>query len=141
MSDRFKFRRRLRCDCGHECWERLDLNATPALSKLDEPCKCHTAVDIISGWEQCTGIKDKNGKLIYECDILKLYIKGKWRGICCVKWMHDEWMHTWQEVFDDKPEDSHRPPKKLWRNNDCSFEIIGNIHENGNLLDSAREQS
>ncbi len=67
-------------------------------------------------WEQCTGLKDKNGKLIYEGDILK-------NGI-----------HYYQVIWH---------AGKFVLNTGCKnypisgcdlAEIVGNIHENGDLL-------
>lgn len=79
--------------------------------------------------ELCTGLKDKNGKLIYEGDI----VKTEWfdeKTIYQVVW--DEKMACFCfdgkdifYLFDDLPADV--------------TEIIGNVHENPELLEAQDE--
>lgn len=73
---------------------------------------------------QCTGLKDKNGKLIYEGDIIKLY--GKNYKVIFEK--HAAYFG----LFISK--------KETYRLNDIhtqtsEIEIIGNIYENPELLE------
>ena len=73
---------------------------------------------------QCTGLKDKNGKLIWENDIVNtqcgkaivIWDKAEWR----IKWIKDT---IWRK-------DLH-----FWTNeDDWKCEIIGNIFDNPELL-------
>lgn len=77
---------------------------------------------------QYTGLKDKNGKMIFEGDVV-CGINGSFNGCPC------EWGPFPIEY--DESEAKFRVP--LWgthENNDRThwFEIIGNIHDNPELL-------
>lgn len=129
MNDRFKFR----------AWDKIN----------DEWVKIpHLSLDVETGMlngffdyteaakrryilEQCTGLRDKNGKLIYEGDIV---IKSDVSGIgysrtrvCKVHW-HNDWL-SWAITtqYGDTYELSEFEPQQ--------YEIIGNIHENADLLE------
>ena len=74
---------------------------------------------------QCTGIKDVKGNLIYEGDILKV-VNGSINGIGLsdkweVKWVGNGWNIS-QWSFDC----TH------------SYEVIGNIYENKELLEKQK---
>lgn len=76
--------------------------------------------------QQCTGLKDKNGKLIYEEDIVKdIYPK---RGHLCVVIYRDDVGY----VLQHKNVDYITCNKKHMN----QFQIIGNIYENPELLEN-----
>lgn len=77
--------------------------------------------------EQCTGLKDKNGKLIYEGDILKLPWQAGWQPLVVVvkfNKLYASFLASLNPI--------EEPEKSFWYND--NKEVIGNIHENPELL-------
>lgn len=76
-------------------------------------------------YEQCTGLKDKNGKLIYEGDILHFN--------------HENYVVFYDEVEAIWAMDNQKGNLKSFSGEDTSnMEVVGNIHENSNLLKNNR---
>ena len=72
--------------------------------------------------EQCTGIKDKNGKPVFEGDILSDYDEFKF----LVRWNALELKYVFIPISKNNSEDLD-----IYLN-EC--ELVGNIHENEELL-------
>ena len=72
---------------------------------------------------ECTGLPDKNGKLIFEGDMLKgmggLYRVYYDTSLACFEWAKIN--GNWKESFSGFADE---------------YEIIGNIHDNPELLES-----
>lgn len=92
---------------------------------------------------QCTGLKDKNGKLIYEGDILDLYVSSKKLYRYEVKYEIGSFMLVSQDEIFDFPNvwnDCVYPLSQLYyeyqNEENCidECEIIGNVYENPELL-------
>lgn len=130
MSDRFRFRVWSEEDCGYmESNDIFRLTHSGKLvfnnDSLNREPECNPKRYIC---EQCTGLKDKNGQLIYEGDILKstyseimqyrIYWEG--RGYRMRVYGSDN------KIVDDCP---------IFINAADVLEVIGNIHENADLLE------
>jgi len=78
--------------------------------------------------DQCTGLKDKSGKLIYEGDIF-IYPDSRTKTPQIVQW-HSNMSACWMMVYEMGANGFPFANTNL-----C--EVIGNIHENPELLETS----
>mgnify|MGYP002522489237 CR=1 FL=1 len=104
----------------------------------DEKLKQMIEIDAFGGIKnplQCTGLKDKNGKLIYEGDILyenminTVFPKGKY-------WIV-EWNNNTAQFFIELINKTGNSLTDTWHlaRHSYDYEVIGNIYENPELLE------
>ena len=129
MKNRFKFR----------VWDKENFNYLEFEGFKKGEIEFNFDIDTNSIWiefdhnkyilEQCTGLKDKNGKLIYENDIVKFYFDND-EIIAVLIWDNDEsrfYLNT-TDYFKDKYVTDYEITKQE------KYEVIGNIYENKELL-------
>ena len=130
MNDRFKFR--VWCENNQE-WEKdtiLISNKNMYEIRNDKFTK-YTDTDpknhIINF---CTGLKDKNGKLIFEGDVLKIHTVWEHRPYyyAIVKWQRNR--YKFQKIGKGVFLGDIAPLKHF-----ANSEVLGNIYENPELLE------
>lgn len=123
MQDRFKYRAWDKENKKYIYGVEKGLQISSAAGGLHVMTLAEIAESNKYDLEQCTGLKDEKGKLIYEGDILKgtYYIDNPVIDYYPVEYGEDEWLNG-NEGF------------PLSAYNTLSV-IVGNIHENSELLE------
>ncbi len=117
MNDRFRYRV---WDKTQNRWLHFDFSTYPTYQD-----RIWQALTDGETFYQCTGVKDKNGKLIYEGDIVKdisLNMTFKVGYKKCAFYLENEehirYFHELAAAYSEK-----------------RLEVVGNIYENKELLD------
>lgn len=78
----------------------------------------------------CTGLRDKNEKLIYEDDLIKYKDHN---SIYVVKWSDDQAIFYFDDALQPTKYSSYVFDSEMMKD----IEVIGNIHENPDLLEQS----
>ena len=131
MNERFLFRGK-RKDNGKWVEGNLLYTRTTTFGVVTEICTLEMSYQVIPETVgQCTGLKDKNGKPIFEGDIIKTKKYGRDIGHSNVNNFDIFKVIYEPAVF--RLENVRRGFNLVGNGND--FEIIGNIHDNPELLE------
>jgi uncharacterized phage protein (TIGR01671 family) len=142
MNDRFKFRYVFEKDFGGKtgiCYKMPVFNLDDAVrSVFENKIIEYTNFDYkLIAKNQCTGMKDKNGKLIYEGDFLKDDENLLYEVIFKLQEYATSFSLKRREIPD------YYPHITTWcglgYRNCNKYEVVGNIYENEELIDESKK--
>lgn len=125
MQDRFKFRYLF----DNKLYEvvLIDFKLNKIYLKIDDKYPLRTKFDD-KKLIQCTGLKDKNGKLIYEGDILRNTLTNKYASVA---WHNTGAGYVWSKTIPNSYLYEFWALFRVFG----KYEVIGNIYENPELLE------
>ena len=132
MNDRFRLRawNKEEKEMYYDVEGQYD-NGCNGMGTMDHQCLTDLLEDERYIVEQCTGLKDKNGRPIYEGDIISIFGGSQYE---IVKWCEGR-LGYFVEVQLSAGADFG--PECLGNLRDV-IEVIGNIHENAELLEEGK---
>jgi uncharacterized phage protein (TIGR01671 family) len=130
MQDRFKFR----------AWDSIQKFYEWEIENCYDGLICYSFGDFLENSqyivEQCTGLKDKNGKLIYDNDLIKI---GNEIYRVAVDDFGCRTVILNNNPFTEVIEWSDIVKIYYFYNRENELEVIGNIHENADLFKTENE--
>ena len=120
-----RFRALIYCaTCGEHGFQYWVWNGQQFIEDgISRPCQCPLKCEMDGKIQQYTGLEDKNGKSIYEGDIVD-YQEKKW----VVEFDDGEVLVWWLDCGE------HKCGSELNRCDTDYYQVIGSIHENPELL-------
>ena len=137
MEDRFKFR--VWDKKERRFWEDCVINNDGQLFRYNHLDEMHVQFMEYYTIQQCTGLKDKNGKLIFEGDIVNFQNKNMHKPELLGRVQYDMDRMCWCFSDNLSPNSYGLPCSDHFDDGiatEAHLEIIGNIFENPELLEN-----